>query len=111
MILDPLRVQDITQNKAKLITALAQLFLSELPDMIEAIERSFKDDDRKALSDNVHRLKSALGNFANSGYYQEVGALERSALEQDSRQWQQDWLAAKEKLDTLIIELKQMAGL
>tara|TARA_R110001583_G_scaffold525_1_gene4699 strand:+ start:480 stop:815 length:336 start_codon:yes stop_codon:yes gene_type:complete len=111
MILDPLRVQDITQNKAKLITALAQLFLSELPDMIGAIEHAFKQGDKKALSDNVHRLKSALGNFANSSYYQEVGALERNALEHDAAQWQQDWLTVKEKLNTLIIELKQMAGL
>ncbi len=111
MILDPQRVQDITRNKAKLITALAQLFLSELPDMIDSIELSFAQGDKKALSNAVHRLKSALGNFANSSYYQEVGALEQSALVLDAAQWQMDWLTAKEKLDTLIIELKQMAGL
>jgi len=111
MILDPQRVQDITRNKTALIKTLAQLFLSELPDMIDSIELSFSQGDKKALSNAVHRPKSARGNFASSSYYQEVGALETRALELDATQWQTDWLTAKDKLDTLIIELKQMAGL
>jgi len=111
MILDPQRVQDITRNKASLITAISQLFLSELPAMIDSIELQMEQGDQKALSNAVHRLKSALGNFANTSYYQEISALEKSALEADAQQWRANWLTAKDKLDTLSTELKQMAGL
>lgn len=111
MILDQQRVQDITQNKAKLVSALSQLFLNELPAMIDNIELSFNEGDKKSLSSAVHRLKSALGHFATASYYQEINALEHNALHFDAQQWQIDWLAAKSKLDTLTIELKLMAGL
>ena len=111
MILDLQRVQDITQNKAKLITAISQLFLSELPTMIEGIEQAFNEGNKKSLSNSVHKLKSALGHFATTSYYQEINALERNALQLDARQWYVDWLAAKLKLDTLVTELKLMAGL
>lgn len=116
MILDQDRVRDITRGNSKLLVSISQLFLKELPDMISNIEQAYQQADRKALSIAVHRLKSALGNFVTSSYYQEFSRLESSAAENESpvvtlSDWGTDWNAAKLKLDTMIVELTEMAGI
>lgn len=116
MILDHDRVSDITRGNSKLLVSISQLFLNELPDMISNIEDAHEQADRQALVNAVHRLKSALGNFVTSNYYQEFSRLETSAAENKSPvvplgDWRTDWNAAKPKLDTMIIELTEMAGI
>jgi HPt (histidine-containing phosphotransfer) domain-containing protein len=116
MILDQDRVSDITRGNSKLLVSISQLFINELPDMISDIESAYQQADRKALVSAVHRLKSASGNFVTSDYYQEFSHLESSAAENKSPvvplgDWSTDWNTAKVKLNTLIVELTEMAGI
>jgi HPt (histidine-containing phosphotransfer) domain-containing protein len=116
MILDHDRIRAITRGNSKLLMSISQQFLNELPDMISDIEKAYQQADHKALVNAVHRLKSTLGNFATSNYYQEFSHLEKSAAENKSPvapfgEWRTDWSAAKLKLDTLIVELTVIAGI
>jgi HPt (histidine-containing phosphotransfer) domain-containing protein len=116
MILDHDRVREITRGNSKLLVSISQQFLNDLPDMISDVEKAYQQADHKALLSAVHRLKSALGNFASCSYYQEFSRLEKSATENKSpvvqlADWSTDWNAAKLKLDTMIVELTEMAGI
>jgi HPt (histidine-containing phosphotransfer) domain-containing protein len=111
MIVDRDRVLGITRNNSKLLTSLVQLLLTELPTMICDIETAFANNDPTGLADAVHKLKSALGNFAIPSYHQQVAALEAASLNFQATDWWQDWLAVKTKLDQLCNELTQMAGI
>jgi HPt (histidine-containing phosphotransfer) domain-containing protein len=116
MILDHDRVREITRGNSKLLVSMSQLFLNELPDMISSIENAYQQADRKELVSAAHRLKSALGIFVTSNYYKEVSRLETSAAENKSPvvplvDWRTDWNAVKLKLDTMIVELTEMAGI
>lgn len=111
MILDEARVKDITHNKPALIATIAQLFLSELPDMLADIDSAHASGDRQRLSSSVHRIKSALGNFSSKGFYEEVAILEQSAKDSPLDEWMQQWQQARLKLDQLGEELKTLAGI
>lgn len=116
MILDEARVQDMTRNNMKLIASISQLFLNELPDMIANIERAYNQNDCSALANAVHRLKSALGNFASKSYYDEFSQLESLALNASTEgsslaEWFAAWTATKLKLEQMVNELKSMAGI
>ncbi len=116
MILDQDRVQDMTRNNTKLIVSISQLFLDELPDMIASIEHAYDQNDSSGLANAVHRLKSALGNFASKSYYNEFSHLETLALNATPRsdslmEWFTSWTMAKQKLEQMVIELKSMAGI
>ena len=111
MILDEARVRDITHNKPALIATIAQLFLSELPEMTDEIDRVLAQGDRKQLSSSVHRIKSALGNFSSKAFYDEVAELETNAQCQDLSEWTTQWQAAKDKLGQMSDELKVLAGI
>ena len=113
MILDHDRVRDITRNNSMLIASISQLFLAELPDMIKCIEDAYQQTDREGLTSAIHRLKSALGNFVTSSYYQEFSGLEIAASSNSITlhdNWLMKWNVAKPKLDTLVLELKEMVG-
>ena len=116
MILDQQRVQDITQGNSKLLISLSQLFLGELPAMITDIETAYYQSDRQGTARAVHRLKSAVGNFVTSTYYQEVSQLEIALTgNKDSAitlsDWLIEWNKAKLKLETMTVELQEMAGI
>ena len=107
-VLDEHRIRDITHNKISLIHSLSELFARELPGMLAGINAAHSDGDRESLAQAVHKLKSALGNFATAEFYQEVADLEQSAHHQDMSRWQDDWLAIREKLDILMQQLDML---
>lgn len=111
MLIDAQRVQDVTLNRPDLLATVTEIFLKELPDMLSEIEQAIQQTEMETVSKAVHRLKSALGNFSTKAYYSEISALELSALEQDIDTWQLQWSPAKEKLSTLTMQLKELAGL
>ena len=104
-LLDEHRIRDITRNKASMIRSLSELFARELPGMLAGINAARSDGDRDALAQAVHKLKSALGNFATGEFYQEVANLEHNAHQQDLELWQADWLSTRESLDSLMQQL------
>ena len=83
MILDEARLREITRNKPALMATLAKLFLDEFPSMVDGIEECYRTADRQAVSHAVHRMKSALGNFATREFYDAFATLESSAMTQD----------------------------
>ncbi|WP_269618077.1 Hpt domain-containing protein [Zhongshania sp. BJYM1] len=116
MILDHDRVQDLTRNNTKLIASISQLFLAELPDMIRSVEKAYEQSDRKSLSIAIHRLKSAVGNFAVKSFYEQFSRLELLALGNNApvmplSDWLNEWDTTKAQLNTMVIELKDMAGI
>ncbi len=113
MILDEQRLRDITRNKPALISSISSLFISELPDMCASIDSAIEQKDRDALSQAIHRMKSALGNFACADFYQEFSSLEAQAKNNQLSldDWLANWQQAKIRLDQLQCELKDIAGL
>lgn len=111
MVLDKVRLNDITRNNPALLRSLAQLFLNELPDMLKDIEDAAANDDSEGLAQSVHRLKSALGNFATGHFYQEIAELEGLAGAPSSAPWQTQWSSSRARLDQLTEELQQVAEL
>ncbi|WP_022957991.1 Hpt domain-containing protein [Spongiibacter tropicus] len=109
MILDEARLREITRNKPALMATLAKLFLDEFPSMVDGIEECYRTADRQAVSHAVHRMKSALGNFATREFYDAFATLESSAMTQDLDAWHLDWQRKREKLDQLRQELGQLA--
>lgn len=108
MILDEDRLKEITRDKPALMSTLAKLFIDELPSMLDGIESSFASGDREAISQAVHRVKSALGNFSNREFYKAFTELEANAKRQDLDAWHLDWQRKREKLDQLCQELGQL---
>lgn len=111
MVLDKSRLIDITRNNTALMRSIAQLFLDELPEMLSGIEDAQKEGDPQALSQAIHRLKSALGNFVISDYYKEIAHLESLAISAPTQQWQESWHDSQLRLNQLITELKEATGL
>ena len=109
MILDEARLREITRNKPALMATLAKLFLDEFPSMVDGIEECYRTADRQAVSRAVHRMKSALGNFATREFYDAFATLESSVMTQDLDAWHLDWQRKREKLDQLCQELGQVA--
>lgn len=109
-VLDEQRIRDITRNKVTLIRSLSELFARELPGMLAGINAAHSDGDRSALAQAVHKLKSALGNFATPEFYQEVATLEQSAHDGDLAQWLDDWTLTRARLDTLMQQLDQLGS-
>lgn len=112
MVLDEHRFREITRNKPDLMKAIARQFLSDLPDMLTAIEGAYQAADRQLLADAIHRLKSALGNFVDSHDYQQVSELEvlARAPQQSLSNWHHYWQAQADKLRRLQQELSQIGG-
>lgn len=116
MIIDHHRVNEITRNNSKLLKSISQLFFNELPDMIKAVDTAYQQNDRQSIAKAIHRLKSALGNFVNSEYYKEFSQLEASASGMTApvihlNEWLSQWEKAKLDLETLVVDLKEMAGI
>lgn len=113
MILDEQRLRDITRNKPALITSISQLFIDELPDMLQSVDDAYTKGERDELAQAVHRLKSALGNFATQEYYRDISGLEAMAKESGEplSLWREKWDTASLKLQLLENELKDIAGL
>ncbi|CAA0091302.1 Uncharacterised protein [Zhongshania aliphaticivorans] len=116
MIIDRNRMRSMTKNNQKLISTVSQLFLNELPDMILNIEHAYQAANRDELANAVHRLKSGLGNFVTSDYYQEFSYIEMIARDNKPPivpldKWFDEWDHTKSKLDILSAELKEMAGI
>ena len=51
------------KGKTELLHELKQIFLSDLPDLIQKMKDSMENKDFKSLSDNAHRLKSTSGTI------------------------------------------------
>ena len=113
MILDEQRLRDITRNKPALITSISQLFIDELPDMLQSVDDAYTKGERDELAQAVHRLKSALGNFATQEYYRDISGLEALAKESGEplSLWREKWDTVTLKLQLLENELKDIAGL
>lgn len=113
MILDEQRLRDITRNKPALITSISQLFIDELPDMLQSVDDAYTKGERDELAQAVHRLKSALGNFATQEYYRDISGLEAMAKESGEplSLWREKWDTVTLKLQLLENELKDIAGL
>ena len=69
--------------------------------------------ERDELAQAVHRLKSALGNFATQEYYRDISGLEAMAKESGEplSLWREKWDTVTLKLQLLENELKDIAGL
>ncbi|AKH69151.1 signal transduction histidine kinase [Spongiibacter sp. IMCC21906] len=109
MILDKNRLSDITRGNQGLMQSIVRLFLDELPEMLSDIDNARGLRDPQKLSQAIHRLKSALGNFVHTAYYQEVAVLESLAITLPFEQWETQWQAKREQLDQLISELNEIA--
>lgn len=116
MILDHDRVQNMTRNSTKLLVSISQLFLKELPNIIADLELAYEQGDRKCLANAVHKLKSAVSNFAVKGYYDQLSRVELLALGSNPpvmplSDWLNEWDTTKLQLEEMVVELKDMAGI
>ena len=111
MLIDPQRLEDITRGKPELIASLAQMFLGELPQMLDSIEAARDTDSRESLAEQVHRLKSAIGNFASAAFYNQIAQLEKQARAEDSDRWSDHWQECLRDLQRFSDELKLFAGI
>lgn len=81
--LDRALILEQLEGNAELLTELAQLFLEEAPQLIEAMRKALRQGDMKELARSAHSMKGAAGNFFAHGTVSAASQLEDDAKRGD----------------------------
>ena len=79
MTQDPFNLQMILESMDhdyELFAELSEIFLGDLPSMLEAIRKAAEHNDPAALEQHAHKLKGPLATFSTGAAYGAVTALE-----------------------------------
>ncbi|MCL2012344.1 MAG: Hpt domain-containing protein [Cystobacterineae bacterium] len=91
-----------------LMRELIHIFLSESPQMLEDIRRSWKEKDAAALKRTAHRLKGSLVSLAANPAAQCASVLEQMGYEVKLEGADQVMAELESKMSELSAELRRM---
>jgi signal transduction histidine kinase/DNA-binding response OmpR family regulator len=74
------------EGDRSLLSELAQLFLQDLPQQLDALQRAINDGESHEVERLAHRLKGSVGNFAAKPAFDAAFRLEKIAQSGDSKE-------------------------
>jgi HPt (histidine-containing phosphotransfer) domain-containing protein len=106
--LDRALILEQLEGNAELLTELAQLFLEEAPQLIEAMRKALRQGDMKDLARSAHSMKGAAGNFFAHGTVSAASQLEDDAKKGDVEAAKVGLATLEAIVDHLLTELTNL---
>ena len=67
MVINPERLQEVSMGDDEFLRELIDLYLSDAPTQMQALERAVSSQDTSAVSVAAHKLKGSCGNVGAEG--------------------------------------------
>jgi two-component system, sensor histidine kinase and response regulator len=96
------------EGNSELLTELAQLFLEEAPQLIEAMRNSLQQGDMQGLARSAHSMKGAASNFLAHGTVSAASQLEADAKTGDTESTKAALAALEVVVERLLTELANL---
>jgi len=99
--LDRAAILERMEGSQELMTELIQLFLGEVPYLVETMRKTLNEGDMQELGRSAHSLKGAASNFSAHETVMVAAQLEYDAKNGDAE-------SAKASLSTLVVVVERL---
>jgi len=96
------------EGNQELLTELVQLFLGEVPQLIEAMRSALQQGDMQELGRSAHSMKGAASNFSAYGTVNAASQLENEAKNGDSESAKASLAILEVVVECLLPELENL---
>ena len=93
----------------QLLLDIIQLFLEDLPDMVEKIREALVSGESEPLARSAHSLKGAVSNFDREDAWKKVAELEATARDGNFQKAAEQFPLVKEAMGILGARLRQLS--